>query len=249
MTAATATAADADAGPVRRRTGPPVVRAARLHLVAWQFPALWPWGVLALSFVVNVAIFASVDEARGSWTGGLASIYVVQMIAYVQLFTRGFPFAFAMSVTRRAYYLGSWLYATAVAAVWGAMLVVLRLVEDATDGWGIALRYFGVEPLHQDNLALQYLAFVVPFLLTAGVGAFLGLVVVRWRTNGVLTLVAALVVLSGLTTIVVSRGGWWGAIGGWFADQPAAALSAAWPLPFVVVLGGLGYAVIRRATP
>jgi len=35
----------------------------------------------------------------------------------------------------------------------------------------------------------------------------------------------------------------------WFGDQSSAVLLAGWPLPFVAVLGLLGYAAIRRAIP
>jgi hypothetical protein len=253
MTAATDLTDVPDGRDAPAGTGPlgggAVVRAARLHLVAWHFPALWPWGVLAVSFAINVAIYAAIAGARGSVTGGLASIYVVQLVACLQLFTRGFPFALAMSVTRRAYYLGAWLYAGLVAAVWGAVLVALRLLEDATDGWGLSLRYFGAGPMRQDDLLLQYLVYVVPFLVAAGLGASVGLVIVRWSYNGFFTMLAALMVLSGAVVIVVSRAGWWRGIGDWFGDQSSAALLAGWPLPFVAVLGLLGYAAIRRATP
>jgi hypothetical protein len=234
--------------PVRGTSPGPVLRAARLQLVAWPYVLMWPWGILALSFAVNLAIWASTDDAE--WTGGLASIYAVQLVAHVQLFTRGFPFALGMSVTRRAYYLGTWLYAAVESVVFGTVLLLLRQIESATDGWGVSLAYFGLlgsrEP---DSLLLRWLTYVVPFLLVASLGACLGLLMMRWGYNGVLTLLAALIVLSGLAVIVVSRQGWWGAIGDWFADQSATALLAGWPLPLAAGFGLLGYAVIRRATP
>jgi hypothetical protein len=243
------TAVTADAVPVPTRGGNPILRVARLQLVGWPYGVLWPWGILALSFLVNLAIYASVDDARGSWTGGLASIYVVQLVGFLQLFTRGFPFALAMSVTRRSYYLGTWLYSVLQAAAFGAVLLVLRLVEDATDGWGLSLHYFGLGFPRNDDLVLQYLGYVVPFLLMAALGACFGLVMERWRYNGLFTLTAVSLVLGGLAVIVVSRAGWWSAIGGWLTDQSATSLFAGWPLPFVVVLALLGYLVIRRATP
>ena len=176
------------------------------------------------------------------------SIYVVQYIGYLQLFTRGFPFALGMSVTRRAYYLGTWLFAVVEAAVFGTVLLALRQVEVATDGWGMSLAYFGVDALRSDNPALQWLAYVVPFLLVASLGGCLGLVMMRWSYNGLLTVVAGLIVAAGLTVIVVTRQDWWGAIGDWFADQSAAALFAGWPLPVAVGFALLGFATIRRAT-
>ena len=237
------------AEPSRGTHPSPVIRVARLHLVAWPYAMMWPWGILALSFLVNLAIFGSVDDAQGSWTGGLMSIYVVQLIGNLQLFTRGVPFAMGMSVTRRAYYFGTWLCTLLESFLFGAVLVVLRLVEDATNGWGVSLEYFGLGYLRSDNLLLQWLVYVVPFLLVASVGASIGLLMARWGYNGLLTLIAGLIVLSGLAVVVISRLGRWGAIGDWVTGQSTAALFAGWPLPVAVVLGLLGYAVIRRATP
>jgi hypothetical protein len=240
------------AEPSRGTHPSPVIRSARLLLVAWPYAMIWPWGILALSFVVNLGIFAAVEAARADengWTGGLMSIYVVQLIAYLQNFTRGLPFALGMSVTRRAYYFGTWLYAVLESFLFGAVLLVLRLVEDATNGWGVSLEYFGLGFLRSDNLLLQWLVYVVPFLLVASVGAFIGLLMARWSYNGLLTLIAVFIVLSGLAVVVISRQGWWGAIGSWFADQSATAMFAGWPLPVAAGLCLLGFLVIRRVTP
>jgi hypothetical protein len=247
MTAATATTSDAVT--TTRRPVDRVVRVARMQLVAWPYALPWPWGILALSFAINLAIFGAVDEADEAWTGGLASLYGVQIFAYVTLFTRMFPFALGMSVTRRTYYLGTWLSVTLEALVYGAVLLALRLVEEATGGWGMSLEYFGLSFVRSDALALQYAVYVVPFLLLAGVGACVGLVVTRWSYNGVFALLAGLVVVPGVLVFVVGRAGWWRDIGDWFAGQSAGALFAGWPLPFIVALGLLGYATIRRATP
>ena len=232
-----------------RRARHPVVRVARLQFVAWPYTLPWPWGILALSFAINLVIFGSVDEADAAWTGGLASIYFVQIFAYVQHFTRGFPFALGMSVTRRAYYLGTWLYVGLEALAFGAVLLALRFAESATDGWGVSLEYFGVRFVREEGVALQYAVYVVPFLLIAAVGGFLGVVTVRWGGNGLLTLMAGVILTAGVVVLVVGRAHWWDSVGDWFAGQSATALFAGWPLPVTVVLGLLGYAMIRRATP
>jgi hypothetical protein len=243
MTAATATA------PAPRDLGHPVVRVTRMQHVAWPYTLPFPWGILAVSFAINLVIFGLVDEADEAWTGGLMSLYGVQFFAYAQHFTRGFPFALGMSVTRRAFYLGTWLYVGLEALVYGALLLALRALEEATGGWGVSLEFFSLGYVRSDSLVLQYAVYVVPFLLVAGIAACVGLVVTRWSYYGVFALVAGAVVVPGVLAFVVTRAGWWRDVGDWFAGQSPAALFAGWPLPFVAALGLLGYAAIRRATP
>ena len=235
--------------PARGTIPGPVSRVARLHLVAWPVAMLWPWGILGLSFAMNLLIWGTVSQADEGWTGGLMSIYVVQFIGYVQTYTRGFPFALGMSVTRRAYYAGTWLYAALEAVAFSTVLLALKLVEDATGGWGVSLEFFGVPPVGQDDALLQWLVYVVPFLFGAALGACWGLVMERWGYNGLLTIMAGIIVVLGVAVVVVSRGGWWQELGHWFADQSTAAMLAAWPLVPIAVLAVIGYAVIRRATP
>lgn len=249
MTTTTADTSATEAAAGSRRVGHPILRVTRLHTVAWPYAAWWPWAILALSFSVNLAIFGSVSEADEAWTGGLASIYGTQVFVYVQYFNRSFPFAFGLSVTRRAYYHGTWLFMVLEALAFAAVLLALRLVEGATDGWGVSLEYFGVSFVRESGVMLQYAVYVVPFLLMAALGTGIGVLVVRWGSNGLLGLVAALIVASGAVAFVAGRAHWWDEIGDWFAAQSPAALFAGWPLPFVAVLALLGYATIRRATP
>ena len=50
-------AATVAAVPARGTIPGPVIRVARLHLVAWPAAMLWPWGILGLSFAVNLLIW------------------------------------------------------------------------------------------------------------------------------------------------------------------------------------------------
>jgi len=40
-----------------------VLDVARMHTVAWVNQLLWPWGIMGASLLVNILIFASIDEA------------------------------------------------------------------------------------------------------------------------------------------------------------------------------------------
>ncbi|PZG15293.1 hypothetical protein C1I95_19905 [Micromonospora craterilacus] len=224
---------------------------ARLQFVAWPSVVGWPWGILALSFLINLALFAAMqgDPNVQPTTGGLASIYVVMFIACINTITQDFPFALGLGVSRRSFYLGNVLQFAAQAIGYAAVLYLLAVVEEATDGWGIQLRFFGLPYLWVENPVLRFLGFALPFLLLGFIGIAIALVFKRWGANGMLTLsAAALVVIGGLATLVTWQG-WWSAIGGWFADQSGAALLVGWPALLTLPLAAVSYLVIRRATP
>ncbi|SCL17001.1 hypothetical protein GA0070616_1176 [Micromonospora nigra] len=225
---------------------------ARLQFVAWPGVVGWPWGILALSFLINLALFATINEPTGAGqpiTGGLASIYVVMFVACVSSITQEFPFAIGLGITRRSFYLGNVLQLVGQAISYAAVLYLLTLVEQATNGWGIGLRFFGLPFGWVENPALRFLAFAVPFLLLGFLGIAIALVFKRWGVNGMLTLsTVALVGFGGLAVLATWRG-WWPAVGGWFADQSGAALLVGWPALLTLPLAVLSYLAIRRATP
>lgn len=228
------------------------VQMIRIHLVAWQGMLGWPLGILALVLTFNWALFALISDVTppdGRTTGAVSSIYFVMGIGYLQTMTQFFPLALGLSVTRRAFYAGTVLLATAQAALFGVLLVVLKEIEVATDGWGIQLRFFDLPFLSQDNVLAQWLVFTVPFLAFAAVGMMFGVVFKRWGQTGTFfTCIGLGLVLAG-AAILITWQNWWPEVGSFFASQSAMALVAGYPLVLAVVLGGAGYAILRRATP
>jgi hypothetical protein len=228
-----------------------ILNVARMHLVAWPSVLGWPWAILASSFLINLAIFAAIGDrvVEKSFTGGLASIYIVVLISCGQWVTQVFPFAMGLSVTRRAFYAATSLLVVAQAVVFAILLYLFKVVEDATGGWGINLRFFGVQGVAQHSALVQILVYAVPFVAFGFVGAFCAVVFKRWGMNGVFTLtLTTALALGGLIALVT----WlrqWRAIGQWLLDQPTASLIAGWPVLLAVVLAGAGYLAIRRATP
>ena len=148
-----------------------VLRVVRIQLVnAWSVLGM-PWAVLGIAFVINLAIFLSIGDAAppdGRVTGALMSIYVVMLVAHLQTMTQVFPFALGLSVTRRDFFAATALLVTAQSLAYGIVLWLLGLVERATGGWGISLRFFDLPFLAQPNPVLQILVYAVPFLALSG---------------------------------------------------------------------------------
>ncbi len=228
-----------------------VLDVARVQLVAWPTAVGWPFGILAIAFAANLAIFGSLgaEVTENSSTGGLLAIYIVFFVAYVQSVTQFFPFASALSVTRREFFAGTGLLALAQAFAFAAVLVVLRLVEDATGGWGMSLEFFAVPYLVHDNLLLQLVVYAVPFVVLAMVGMFLGVVYKRWGSNGMFALVLLSGALLGGWIAVTTWRSAWPAVGEWLTTTSPAAMVAGWPALVAVIVGGLAYLGLRRAEP
>ncbi len=226
------------------------VQAFRLHLITWRVLVGWPWGILLASFAVNLLIFAAIGDQGPdeNVTGGLLTIYVVAFATFVSLITQVFPFALGLSLTRRSFYLGTGLLVLVEALVFGVAIYLCKIVEDATAGWGLSLRFFGLPFVAQEGALLQLLVFTVPFLLVGFAGMLGGTIYLRWGTNGLFTLaVASIVVVGGLVALLFWQRQW-AAVGSWFADQSAVALFAGWPVLLAAVLAGAGFLTIRRAT-
>lgn len=227
-----------------------VLAATRVQLITWPALVGWPWGILLSSFVINLMVFAVIaDEIPDDpTTGGLASIYVVTMIGAAQAITQFFPFSLGLSLTRRTFYAATSLLLVAEALVFGVLLYLCKVVEEATGGWGMSLRFFGLPFLSSDNPLAQILIYVVPFVLVGYLGICVALVLKRWGVSGLYVLGIGLLGVLGLLVVLVTWQHWWAAIGRWFADQSTLSLFAGWPALLTLLLAGAGLLMIRRAT-
>lgn len=227
-----------------------VLSAARIQLVAWPATLSWPWAILFSSLLVNVLIFASIDDIPPDTTsGGMASIYIVTFIGSIVAISQEFPFGVGLGLTRRAFYSGLALLVLAQSLVYGVFLYLLRLVEEATGGWGSTLRFFGPPFLVHDNPATQILIYATPFTALGFLGTCLALVHKRWSVTGMFALTVALVLGVGGLAVLISWQRWWGAVGHWLADRSAVGLFVGGPAVVALVLAAAGYLMIRRTDP
>ncbi|WP_214404445.1 hypothetical protein [Pseudonocardia lacus] len=224
----------------------------RIHLVSWRFIGIMPVAILALVLVLNLALFGSMGDIippDGRTTGGVLSIYITVAVGYLQAMTQSFPFALGLSVTRRAFYAGTALLVAIEAAAAGALLLGLKVVEQASGGWGLGIKFFAIAFLVVDNPLLQWLIYAVPFAALSAMAVFVGVVFKRWGQAGVYALTIALGVGLAGAVVLITLQDWWPAFGGWFAEQTPLALFAGYPLVLALLLGGAGWLAIRRAIP
>ncbi len=210
---------------------------------------IWiPLLVLAGAFVLSLAVYALIPGNGPKVGGGAQAPLWYFLVVGVQSLTLTFPFSQAMSVTRREFFLGTYLTAAMTSAILSAVFVVGGLVERATDGWGMnGWMFYGEEIWQGGPLA----AFAFYFLLAMtffSVGFWSATIYKRlgafWLTA---TLIAIGAVLIGAIWLI-GRTDSWGAIFGWFAAQSSLSL-ALWSILVIAVLAGTSFIPLRRAVP
>jgi len=226
-----------------------LVKVARLHLVD-RFSYTWlVWGILALTFVINLAIYAVIPltQPGGNFTGALISIYIFMVVIGLQAATRFLPFALTLGVSRRTYYLGTVLLVVSLSALYAAILTALWALEGATNGWGLQLHFFRV-PWILDGPWYQVL--VTTFVLLALVflfGLWAGLIFRRFGLIGTVVFFALLVIAGVAAALLVTWRQWWPAVGSYLSDLNVLAASGMLALVAAAIAGG-GYLTIRRIT-
>jgi hypothetical protein len=224
----------------------------RIQFLNWRLALLMPLGLLALILGINLAIFASIGDAappEGRTTGALMSIYIIIGVGYLQSMTQLFPFVLGLGVTRRAFFGATAVVAAVEALGYGALMLLFSVLERASGGWGLGLKFFALDFLVVDGPLLQWLVYSVPFVAVASMGIFTGVVFKRWGQVGVYAVTIAFSVVLAAAVVVVTWQGWWPQLGGWFAGQSATTLFGVYPLALALLLGGAGWLAIRRATP
>jgi hypothetical protein len=225
-----------------------LVKVARYHLVnRIQFIGM-PWGDLGFAFGICLIVFwAIAPPASGSHTGALATIYVVFFVLGLLSVSRSLPFGLALGVSRRSYYLGTVLLAVALAAVYGLALTLLQVLERATGGWGLHMKFFRVAYLLSGPWYLTWLTSFVGLALLFIYGMWFGLVWRRWGLVGLMSFIAAQVTLLLAGALAVTWTHVWKGVGHFFTVISAAGLTGLLAgLAAVLVLAGL--ATMRRVT-
>ena len=209
---------------------------------------LWlPWAILAVSFLINVAISAQLPAGQGDYTGGLLTIYAYLFVCGALTMTRSLPFGLMLGVSRRSYYLGTTLLIAALGVVYGLALTVLQALERVTNGWGVGLHFFRVAWIMDGPWYQTWLMSFVLLVLFFLYGMWYGLVWRRWNLIGLVSFIAAQLVVVLVVVIAVSKTSSWSAFGHFFATITAPTLTGVLAA-LTVALGLGGLATIRRVT-
>jgi hypothetical protein len=184
---------------------------------------------------------------HGYYNGGLLTTFIFLFVCGTLSMTRSLPFGLMLGVSRRRYYLGTALLVVLLGAVYGLLIAVLQVIERATGGWGQKMDFFRVPwiidgPWYQTWLT-SFVLLVVFFLY----GMWYGLVYRRWKVAGLLTFVAAQILVALGVVVAVSMTHNWHAFGHFFATVTALALTGVLAA-IALALGLGGFTTLRRVT-
>ena len=224
-----------------------------LNVVRMQFvnkqTYIWvPLLVLVGAFVLTLLVFSLIPYDGVKTGGGSQAPLWYFLVVGVQSLTLSFPFSQAMSVTRREFYLGTLLAATATAAMLALIFVIGGFIEQATNGWGMNGYFFYLEGLWAAGpfgALASYFVIAMLFFIT---GFWSATIYKRFGTLWLTVVLVALgLVLVGLLW-VAGRLDAWEQIGAWLAAQGALGLTL-WGALLGVVLAGASFLTLRRAIP
>jgi hypothetical protein len=223
------------------------MKVARFQLAdQTSFTAL-PWGVLAINLAIWYVIAGSFGGGARVQSYNVCVIYVVFLIVGMLSTFRSLPFALALGVSRRAYYIGTTLLVIGLSAINGLVLALLQVLEGVSDGWGVSLHFFRVGYILAGPWYLTWLTSFVGLALVFLYGMLYGLVYRRWTLLGLAAFACAQVAAALAAVFVISHARAWTSVGHFFTGISAAGLTGLLAALTVVLLAA-GFATARRVT-
>ncbi len=225
-----------------------VLNVVRMQLIN-RMTFVWiPLLILGAVFVFSMVIWAMIPYGGPKYSAGAQALIWYLVAVGIQALTLSFPFSQAMSVTRREFFLGTFLTA-AVSSVLLAVLCTLGgLVELATDGWGMNGWMFHLDWAWAAGPAGAALAVFAVAMLTFTAGFWGATVYKRFGGLG-LAIILVGVGLVGLAALwLVGRLNAWAGVFGWIATAGIVPLSLSL-LGIVLVLAATAFAMLRRLVP
>ena len=211
---------------------------------AWfLIPNIILFSVFLLNFIVSLII--SSDEKI--YTGGVSYIFFYMLVMGIMVVVQTFPYAIGMSIRRTDYFLGTVVMAVAVNILFGIMLVVLSVIENATNGWGGRVHFFHFPYLNDGSLLEQLTMYVILLINLFFVGILISSTSRRFGAKGLVIAIISVLLIASVVALFVTYYGIWLDIFQWFASYTAVQIAYWLILPTLLYML-LSFVLLRRAT-
>ncbi|MDR7075813.1 hypothetical protein J2Y03_000801 [Neobacillus niacini] len=211
---------------------------------AWfLIPNIILFSVFLLNFIVSLII--SSDEKI--YTGGVSYIFFYMLVMGIMVVVQTFPYAIGMSIRRTDYFLGTVVMAVAVNILFGIMLVVLSVIENATNGWGGRVHFFHFPYLNDGSLLEQLTMYVILLINLFFIGILISSTARRFGAKGLIIVIISVLLISSVVALFVTYYGIWLDIFQWFASYTAVQIAYWLILPTLLYML-LSFVLLRRAT-
>jgi hypothetical protein len=207
-----------------------------------------PLLILGAVFVFSMVIWLMIPYGGPKYSAGAQALIWYLLAVGIQSLTLTFPFSQAMSVTRREFFLGTYLAAALTAALLAAVTTIGGLIESATGGWGVNGWMFYTEWTWAAGPLGAALSVFALAMLTFTAGLWGATVYKRFGGFG---LTLALVGIGALLLVgmwIIGQFNAWVAVFTWLAALGVVPLSLI-VLGIVVVLAASEFWMLRRLVP
>jgi len=225
-----------------------VVNVMRMQLMnRWTFIGI-PLAILVSVFGMSWVIWSFIPYDGVKYSGGSQAPMWYFLALGIQSLTMTFPFSQGLSISRKAFFLGTVSLFAIIALAMTAIYYVLSLIETATNGWGVNGRFFALEWIAEGSgfpmMAFYFTAMMVLFLI----GFWAATIYMRWQTTGLLiTGIGTGLILVGLL-FYTTRQDLWNQVGQFLGNQTQLSV-AGWFAVVGLALAGGSYLTLRRAVP
>ena len=219
----------------------------RLQLVnRWTFIGV-PLMVLGGSLLIVILLGLVIPNDGVMITGAAQAPLWYFIVVGVQALSLTFPFSQAMSVTRRDYFLGTLATFVLFSLAFGVVFLVLALIEQATNGWGVDTLVFAIPWLLNAGWLAVILSVAALAIVMFLIGLWMATIYKRWGTVVIVAISLGLgLVLVGVIALITYFQ-WWTSVFTWMLGQTPMSV-AGWSLILIVALSAGSFLTLRKVT-
>lgn len=220
----------------------PVLKVHYQDKWAWFFtPNIMILSVLLLNVIISLLL-----TNGGSRAVGISYLVIYMFVMGILVVTQTFPYVIGMSIRRTDYFFGTVVMAIVMNICYGIMLLILTIMENATNGWGLKMRLFHFPYLNDGTILEQLTSYVILLIHFFFLGFLFSSLGYRYGKKGMFITVLVAVLLTSLLSVFITHQGYWLDISNWVSSHTAVELAYWLMIPTLIYIF-VPYKLLRKA--